>query len=108
MLITQAGIVKLTDFGSSKRFSLETDVEITKSLKGSPYWMAPEVVNKIGHSYSADIWSLGCVVIEMTSGFPPWSMLSRDAKEVLKIISHEANLPEIPKCSKNLHNFIDS
>jgi serine/threonine protein kinase len=53
-------------------------VEITKSLKGSPYWMAPEVVTRSGHSYPADIWSLGCLAVELITGAPPWSNYSRN------------------------------
>jgi serine/threonine protein kinase len=58
VLVTQEGIVKLTDFGSSRHFDA-FDNSLAKSLKGSPYWMAPEVVTRVGHSYAADIWSLG-------------------------------------------------
>ena len=43
----------------------------SKSIKGSPYWIAPEVVKKIGHGTAADIWSIGCCVIEMLSSKPP-------------------------------------
>jgi serine/threonine protein kinase len=68
--------------------------------------MAPEVVNKVGHTYAADMWSLGCVVIEMVQGTPPWSNFSRDAREVLRIISRQENLPAIPKCSPALTSFI--
>jgi serine/threonine protein kinase len=100
VLVTTYGVVKLTDFGSSKVFEVE-DLELTKSLKGSPYWMAPEIVARTGHSYSADIWSLGCLVIEMVSGKPPWSNFSRDAKQVLKIIGTHGNYPDIPDCSPN-------
>jgi len=105
VLVTTSGIVKLTDFGSSKKF-LENEGKLSRSLKGSPYWMAPEVVLREGHTYSADIWSLGCVLIEMSSGQPPWSNYSKDAKEVLKLISTPNNYPIIPKCSRSLKGLI--
>mmetsp|Transcript_3992 Transcript_3992/g.3784 ORF Transcript_3992/g.3784 Transcript_3992/m.3784 type:complete len:212 (+) Transcript_3992:253-888(+) len=59
--------------------------------------MAPEVVKRSGHSYAADIWSVGCVVIEMISGQPPWSNFSKDVKQVLQIITETKTPPEFPK-----------
>lgn len=105
VLVTPDGIVKLSDFGSSKKFD-SASFSLTKSLKGSPYWMAPEVAMRQGHSYSADVWSLGCLVIEMVTGKPPWSNYSRDAKEVLNLISTPGCLPVFPNCSVQLRNFI--
>lgn len=44
------------------------------NLKGSVFWMAPEVIRNMGRGYSAkvDIWSLGCLVLEMFAGRRPW------------------------------------
>lgn len=105
VLISPSGVLKLTDFGSSRKFE-DVEEHWTKSLKGSPYWMAPEVVNRKGHSYSADIWSFGCVLIEMITGHPPWSNYSHDAKEVLGLIAKENSYPDIPNCQPDLHQTI--
>ena len=105
VLITPKGTVKLTDFGSSRKFE-DLEPNLTRSLKGSPYWMAPEVVLRKGHTYPADIWSFGCLVIEMTAGRPPWSELSRNSKEVLNLISTPNSYPKIPKCSESLKGLI--
>ena len=68
--------------------------------------MSPEVVLREWHSYPADIWSLGCLVIEMASGSPPWSNYSDLSREVLKLIAKPNNLPDIPKVSPVLSDFI--
>ena len=79
ILVDNNGIIKLSDFGASKKIIdqfVQENIDkefVSKSVKGSPYWMAPEVINKTGHSMQADIWSLGCCVIEMLTGKPPWS-----------------------------------
>lgn len=70
---------------------------VSKSVKGSPYWMSPEVINKSGHSKQADIWSLGCCVIEMLTGKPPWSQYGKDAKKIMNIIEVSGTPPPYPE-----------
>jgi mitogen-activated protein kinase kinase kinase ANP1 len=105
ILITEDSRLKLSDFGCSRRFDSRYSSQ-SKSFKGSPYWMAPELATGGWHSYPADIWSLGCLVIEMASGAPPWSNYSNRSREVLKLIATPDNLPIIPKVSEELSNFI--
>ncbi|GFH31787.1 protein kinase domain-containing protein, partial [Haematococcus lacustris] len=59
-LVTRDGVVKLADFGASKAFQGDTITDGMKSIKGSVFWMAPEVIKGTGYNSKADVWSLGC------------------------------------------------
>jgi serine/threonine protein kinase len=72
LLVDNNGIVKVSDFGASKKI-VEEFSDGNKSIQGSPYWMAPEVIEKTGHGKPADIWGIGCCVIEMLTSKPPWN-----------------------------------
>ncbi|CAH1421906.1 unnamed protein product [Lactuca virosa] len=71
ILVDANGSVKLADFGLAKA----TKFNDVKSCKGTAFWMAPEVVNqkKKGYGLAADIWSLGCTVLEMLTRQIPYS-----------------------------------
>ena len=75
ILLDQDGTCKISDFGISKRSDNIYGNDATNSMQGSVFWMAPEVVRSQGTGYSAkvDIWSLGCVVLEMFAGRRPWA-----------------------------------
>jgi len=69
ILISHDGVLKLTDFGVA---TLLTEDMKTQSFTGTPYWMAPEVIETEGKvAPSNDIWSLGCTIIELIKGEPP-------------------------------------
>ena len=75
ILLDTDGTCKISDFGISKKTDNIYGNDVTNSMQGSVFWMAPEVVRSQGQGYSAkvDIWSLGCVVLEMFEGRRPWS-----------------------------------
>ena len=72
ILTTKEGLVKLADFGvATKQQGLAEG-----SVVGTPYWMAPEVIELSGATTASDIWSLGCTVIELLDGKPPYHKLA--------------------------------
>ncbi|CDH49012.1 pkinase-domain-containing protein [Lichtheimia corymbifera JMRC:FSU:9682] len=73
ILTTKTGDVKLSDFGVSVNLQLKETV--TGSVAGTPNWMAPEVIQLQGASTKSDIWSLGCTIIELFTGKPPYADL---------------------------------
>lgn len=92
ILVDPTGEIKLADFGMAKHVSSYTSI---RSFKGSPYWMAPEVImNSAGYNLSVDIWSLGCTVLEMATSKPPWSQYEGVAA-IFKI-GNSKDIPEIP------------
>ncbi|KDO56324.1 hypothetical protein CISIN_1g005936mg [Citrus sinensis] len=96
ILVDNKGCIKLADFGASKQVAELATVSGAKSMKGTPYWMAPEVIRQTGHSYSADIWSVGCTVIEMATGKPPWSQQYQEVAALFHIGTTKSH-PPIPE-----------
>uniref|UniRef100_A0A7N0UPN1 mitogen-activated protein kinase kinase kinase n=1 Tax=Kalanchoe fedtschenkoi TaxID=63787 RepID=A0A7N0UPN1_KALFE len=92
ILVDPNGRVKLADFGMAKHISGQS---CPLSFKGSPYWMAPEVIkNSNGCNLAVDIWSLGCTVLEMSTTKPPWSHYEGVA--AMFKIGNSKELPAIP------------
>ncbi|ORY39645.1 kinase-like protein [Rhizoclosmatium globosum] len=102
VLVDADGICKITDFGTSKKNYFNVKLLAYKmayqrmtrmSMQGSIPWMAPEVVVK-GKGYSAkvDVWSCGCLVLEMLTGVPPW----HNATGSVVYLLGNGNAPPIP------------
>jgi mitogen-activated protein kinase kinase kinase len=95
ILLDLDGTCKISDFGISKKTDNIYGNDKTNNMQGSVFWMAPEVIRSDGKGYSAkvDIWSLGCVVLEMFCGRRPWAK-----EEAIGAIYKIANgeIPPIP------------
>ncbi|XP_042416150.1 mitogen-activated protein kinase kinase kinase 5-like [Zingiber officinale] len=95
LLVDVNGVVKLADFGMAKHLS---GAAPALSLKGSPFWMAPEMLQatmnkEIGYDLAVDIWSLGCTIIEMFTGKHPWSDLE-GPQAMFKVLQKDPPIPE--------------
>ena len=112
ILIGNGGIIKLTDFGCSKKISMKlakkdssSNGEYCTSLKGTIPWCAPEVICHKKYGKKADIWSLGCTLIEMT-GNQPWGNIE-NIFQVMNKIGKSNLTPDIPDyLSDDLKNFL--
>ena len=131
ILLDVNGNIKLFDFGCSAQYlensskmpsgpdldlctfstelkdmQMNNSEEFLDSLKGTLPWMAPEVVCQKRYGKKADVWSLGCTVLEMATGKPPWGKLDNFYHAMIKI-GKSNDIPEIPnKISKNLRDFL--
>ncbi|KAG8846902.1 hypothetical protein FRB96_001747 [Tulasnella sp. 330] len=91
ILTNKDGTVKLADFGVA---ATPTGGITDAAVVGSPYWMAPEVIEQTGATTASDIWSVGCVVIELLEGKPPYHFL-RPMPALFRIVQDDC--PPIPE-----------
>ncbi|KAK9188342.1 hypothetical protein WN944_019743 [Citrus x changshan-huyou] len=102
ILTTKEGLVKLADFGVATKLT-EADVN-THSVVGTPYWMAPEVIEMSGVCAASDIWSVGCTVIELLTCVPPYYEL-QPMPALFRIVQDER--PPIPESlSPDITDFL--
>lgn len=119
VLVDNKGGIKISDFGISKKLEerlltgnsntgsdseTETEINHRVSLQGSVYWMAPEVVKQTSYTLKADIWSLGCLIVEMFTGTHPFPEFSQ-MQAIFKIgTSSTPAMP--PGCSEEARDFL--
>merc|ERR1712100_79904 len=99
VLVNEHGVAKLADFGCSKQLQgMRTDSleESLKAIRGSIPWMAPEVIKQTGHGRRADVWSVGCCVIEMATAQRPWPNLSNCLTAMFQIAT-TTEPPPLPR-----------
>jgi len=94
--------VKLSDFGCSKR----TADTMSLSLRGSIPWMAPEVIQQTGYGRRSDVWSLGCVIIEMATGRHPWGVFDNPMAAMMRIGMSDSTPPVPDFVSEACRDFI--
>lgn len=111
ILVDDRGTIKLADFGASKAIQQDTirDESTKKGLTGTPLYMAPEVVTASSPGRKADIWAIGCTVLELATGQMPWKALGfRAVMPLLLHIAHSGETPPVPETgiSDSLRSFL--
>ena len=69
--MSDAGIIKITDFGFARYFDNEL---LIQTVCGSPLYMAPEIMKNKKYDYKSDLWSVGIILYEMLYGRPPFKV----------------------------------
>lgn len=113
ILVDNKGGIKISDFGISKKIEASNllngagNNKNRPSLQGSVFWMAPEVVKQTSYTRKADIWSLGCLVVEMMTGTHPFPDCSQ-LQAIFKIGGAKIS-PTIPDhASEEAQTFLKS
>ncbi|KAM4055278.1 kinase [Hirsutella rhossiliensis] len=111
ILVDNKGTIKISDFGISKKLEASNILSGANnnkhrpSLQGSVFWMAPEVVKQTSYTRKADIWSLGCLVVEMMTGNHPYPDCSQ-LQAIFKIGGGKA-APTVPEqASQEAQDFL--
>ncbi|XP_036385031.1 mitogen-activated protein kinase kinase kinase 4-like isoform X2 [Megalops cyprinoides] len=100
IFLTSSGLIKLGDFGCSVKLknNAQTMPGEVNSTLGTAAYMAPEVITRAkgeGHGRAADIWSLGCVIIEMVTGKRPWHEYEHNFQIMYRVgMGHKPPVPE--------------
>ena len=106
VLVSQAGDVKLADFGYTAQ--LDSSASKRKTVCGTPYWMAPELIQGLDYGKEVDIWSLGILCLELAEGAPPY--LDEQPMRALYLIvtSGVGGLKDKSEWSPEFNDFVDS
>eukprot|EP01130_Rhizamoeba_saxonica_P010126 TRINITY_DN4152_c0_g1_i2.p1 TRINITY_DN4152_c0_g1~~TRINITY_DN4152_c0_g1_i2.p1 ORF type:complete len:367 (+),score=76.51 TRINITY_DN4152_c0_g1_i2:564-1664(+) len=112
VLLNVDGTVKLGDFGlATKIYSKRSKA----TLAGSKFWIAPEMLRYEGYDYPVDIWALGCTLVEMMTGQPPYYKSTKTSLDALFLTAYQGRDMDIPfestangrEWTSEIYDFLD-
>jgi serine/threonine protein kinase len=103
IMITEDAVVKLGDFGIALGVEEASGGDADSMAEGSPYWMAPEVIEMQPPGTPSDIWSVACFVIELITGDPPYFELP-SISALFRIVQDD--MPPLPSASERCLDFL--
>lgn len=106
-LMTNDGVVKLSDFGLSINFDDVSDKSSVVSICGTPNYISPEVIDRDSHTSAVDIWGVGVIVFLMLTGQRPFKS-SNNKKTFERIRQVHYDWPRWPAVSEQAKSFVDS
>ena len=107
VLYDKLGNIKLADFGFCT--ALTVNNARVKSIVGTSYWMAPEIISRDTYDKPVDIWALGIVAIEMAEGFPPcWGLEWSELERIMRLKEGGPTLKDKSKWSPEFVQFVES
>jgi len=104
VLMNSKGEFKLADFGMAVQLNNQT--ASLKAVVGSPYWMAPEILLERNYGKEVDVWSFGCVVMEMIDGVPPYFQHSPEKATKMIVESGAPPLKFGERITTDLKDFL--
>ncbi|EMR67220.1 putative os4 protein [Eutypa lata UCREL1] len=116
ILLDHNGVIKYVDFGAAKVLArqgrtivhgITAPTRPNNSMTGTPMYMSPEVIKgeNPGRAGAVDVWSLGCVILEMATGRRPWSNLDNEWAIMYNIA--QGNPPQLPSLDQLSPQGID-
>ena len=115
ILLDHSGVIKYVDFGAAKVIARQGKTLVgaasaakpNKSMTGTPMYMSPEVIKgeNPGRAGAVDVWSLGCVILEMASGRRPWASLDNEWAIMYNIA--QGNPPQLPTSDQLSEQGVD-
>lgn len=104
VLVSLKGEVKLADFGFAVGLTAENSKR--KSIVGTPYWMAPELIRGLSYDAKVDVWSTGITAIEMAEGQPPYINEQPLRALLLITVNPPPTLKETNRWSNEYNHFL--
>mmetsp|Transcript_44963 Transcript_44963/g.43538 ORF Transcript_44963/g.43538 Transcript_44963/m.43538 type:complete len:249 (+) Transcript_44963:1034-1780(+) len=116
LLLDANGMIKISDFGTAKKVKIlgmleaneiEEEETFPDALFSFPSFLAPEILERKENGKEADIWSLGCLLIEMLTSKPAWVEYDGKVEKIMKAINNKRKPDYPPNISNECRDFLD-